>query len=263
MAESVTLVQATSPPIDTPAAQLALAASANANAANNAAFLTEIAQTVVSNDLQLLDNNQTTTQPDVPANEGLLSLNTPALSLLNEIGTAPGSTNITGNLTTQQLQDIGILLKDEQGLEAAANLSSNIPLASGVTTVDLSVEAQAILNGISTAIPVNALNSLTTTQLGQIGAILAPLANEPLTQSLLLQIQAQSTAAGLNPLQFNLSTIVLVMNYMAAMQPAPIAAVIDANKNSQIKVESKDEETVAPASSIDVVAVEDSAILSE
>jgi len=262
MAEPTTAIQAASPPINTPAIQFALATSVQANAANNAAFLTEIAQTVVSNDLQLLDNNQATTPLDVSTNEGLLSLNTPALSLLNEIGANPGSTNSTGNLTTQQLQEIGILLKDEQGLEAAANLGSNIPLAGGVTTVDLSVAAQAIVDGVSTAAPGNAPNPLITTQLGQIGAILAPLVNEPLTQPLFLQLQAQLTAAGVSPQQFSLNTIFLVMSYIAAMQPAPIAAVIDANKNSQVKVESKDEETVAPAVSVDRVAVEDSAILS-
>ena len=258
MAESANSVPPIPPSSDVAAMQHAQISAANT--ANNAAFLSEIVQANLETGVAAFDPRQANTPNDFSSGDPLLSLDTPSLSLFNEIGGDPRSTNITGNLTAQQMQAIGILLKDEQGLEEAANLISPIPLTSGATTVDLSVEAQNIAFGLNTVAPAGALPPpLTPTQLEQIGAILAPLANAPLTQPLLLQIQAQLTATGLGPLQFSLSTLVLVMNYMAAMQPAATHVTAE-NKNE--RVESEDEETVAPAASIDRVAVEDNAILS-
>jgi len=263
MTDSATSIEAIMPAPDaiaTQSAQATLAASNKANATNQAAFLTEIAQAELANEALTLDSslgiNPASTQNNVSANDGLLNLETPTLSLFNEFSTNLGSANITRNLTTQQMQEIGILLKDEQGLEAAANLNIPLPLADNTTTVDLSLAAQAIANGTRTTASVNALAFLTPAQLGQIGAILTPLANTPLTQSLFLQIQAQWTAAGLSPLQFSLNTIVLIMNYMAGLQPAPINA-IQTNKTASIHREVEVDSVI----SADEVTVEDNAVL--
>ena len=56
---------------------------------------------------------------------------------------------ITGNLTTEQRQEMGVLIDDAQALEDATNTNSIIPLTSDASTVDLSVEAQAIAAGLA------------------------------------------------------------------------------------------------------------------
>jgi len=227
--------------------------------ANNAAFLANIAQSVAANDLELLDSNQTTPQSSPANNEGLLNLDTPTLSLFNEVGNNPVNANITGDFTTQQLQEIGILQQDMQALEDAANSNNLLPLTDAATTVDLSAQAQAITTGISTIAAINnPSNSLTTAQIAQVAAILAPLANQPLNPSLFSEIQTQLTASGVNPSQFNLTTLTLVMNYIAAMQPASMAAI---EENNVDKIETPDEETVAATEAIDRVAIENGTIL--
>jgi len=268
MADPATAITAIAPSPDTTALQsaqtAALAASAKTNEANKTALLTEIAQAELANEALTLDSNlagnQANAPNDISANDGLLNLNTPTLTLFNEANLR--NTNINESLTAftaQQMQDIGILLKDEQGLEAAANVSLHIPLTSDAATVDLSVEAQAIAEGASTSASINMPTPLTPAQLKQVGTILAPLVDEPLTQPLLLDIQTQLTAIGVSTQQFSLNTISFVMNYIAAMQPASTHLVEERHDD---RIENEDEETVAPASPVDRVATEDILILS-
>ncbi len=189
---------------------------------------------------------------DVPANtssnvhdfgmasstEDLLSLNTPSLSLLNEVGTDPSNPNITGNLTPQQLQEIGILQQDVLKLEEAEAFTLGIPLTSDATTVDLSLKAQnlAATGAVPTASDTSQANATASTsttaqanattgnsqfteaQLQKLGLILQPFANLPLNSNLLIQIQAQLTASQFNSQQLSLSTIFLALSYMAGYQ---------------------------------------------
>ena len=86
--------------------------------------------------------------------------------------------------------------------------------------------------------------------------ILAPVASQELTPSLLLQIQTQLTAAGTSPQQFTLNNIVLVMGYLAGAQAVPMEVM----KPYHHDVENDNEPSVAPVSSVDEVAAEDMAI---
>jgi len=217
------------------------------NEANNNSFLPAITQAAADSVLPSTPNGFSVV-------DSLLNIDTPTLSLFNEVGTSPTNPNLTGDFTTQQLQEVGILKADALALEETANVSTPIPLTGAASTVDLSVQAQAIANGAAPVTP------LTAAQLGQIGAILTPLANAPLTPSLVLQIQAQLTASELSPLQFNLNTIQLVMSYMAGLQAAPIDAM---NAAKMSNVANENVAIDAPVSALDKVAVEDSAILGE
>ena len=245
MTDSISAIQAA--PLNTLAMQLAQA--------SNAAYIAEIVQAAVENSLLTSSAGQVKQPVDVLANrfpaEGLLNMDTPTLTLLNTIvGIDPTSANITGNLTAEQIQEIGILQQDMLGLEAAASAVDHSVLTTAATTVDLSLEAQAIASGATAAssVAVNASVSLTPVQLQQLSAIFAPIANQPLTPTLLLQIQNQLTAAGLSPQLLSLNAIFLAQNYMAGEKRAN-------NSNNA------NEQTVAAVSPVDRVAVEDSAIL--
>jgi len=229
-----------------PLADNAALALTRAHAMNNAAFLAEIAQAQLAGDEVPPEPN-----PDAFSGvENLLNVDTPTLSLLSELSVAPENAAPVDDLTLQEA-----LLKDEQGLEEAARLTTPIPLTDNATTVDLSPEAQEIAFG-NPAPAAAVVAPLTPVQLEQLGNVLAPFAEEPLTPPVLLRIQEQLQAAGLTPLQFNLATIVLVMNFMAGMRTSPYHLT-----DNSVSVD--DEETVAPASPIDRVAIENGAILGE
>jgi len=248
MVDSITAIQSAPPPGDTPAAQF----SARTHHAVDPAFLAEIVQEEITSDLLNIGDSQTTAQINASANDGLLNLNTSTFALLGETGTSPG------NLTAQQIQELSILQQDVLGLEEAANATATLPLASGATTVDLSVGAQNIANGVNTVAVAGALNSLTSAQLGQAAAILGPVANQPLTPNLLAQIQSQLTTAGAPPPQLNLNTIFMVLSYVATLQPVSNDAI---KAGKIISAETTEKASIAPVSRLDRVAVEDSAIL--
>ena len=229
MVDSISAIQTT--PLDTPAMQFARA--------SHAAFISEIVQAEIENNVSAID-------APFFVNQGLLEFNAPTLALFNEtVGADPASATITGDLTAEQLQEIAILRQDIAGLEEAANASNHIPLTTAASTLDLSLEAQAIADG-STIVPT--VNNPTPLQLEQLGAIFAPVANAPLTSPVLLQIQAQLTPAGLSPQLLSLNSIFLAQNYLSGVRKAS-------------NLESDNKEKVAAISAIDRVAVEDSAIL--
>ena len=183
--------------------------------------------------------------------EGLFAINTDTLKLLNEVSTNPTSATIGGNLTSQQLQEIGVLQQDALRLEDAAFVSNHIPLTNTATTVDLSLAAQGIAQ-VGTITPAQ---PLTAAQLAQIAQIIAPFLNEPLTPALLLQMQTQLNANQPNPIQLNMNILLLVQNFIGSFQAAqykPAETKVAANENT---------ETVAPVESVDRVAIEDNAIL--
>ena len=197
---------------------------------------------------------------------GLLNLTSSSLSALNEFGTDPRNVGITGNLTTQQLQAIGILQEDAQKLEEAAGLTLSTPLAEAAATVDLSLEAQNIADGL---IPSQSLSAdaqiaagtntvLTTAQLQQIGTVLAPLANQPLTQDLFIQLQTQVANAGFSPLQFSLRTIFLALQYIAEILPATPETIARSGVKATEEMDS--EMTVVPVSDVGATAVENDAL---
>lgn len=236
----------------------ALAASTSTNEANNSSFLAAISQ-ASEGDAPNNNAQPALTEAELNAAEGagLLSLSSPALSVLNEFGSDPRTANITGNLTTQQLQSLGVLQEDAARLEAAGALSVTTPLTGAATTVDLSVQGQDVADGILPASQIAGNATLSTQQLQQLGNLLAPLANQPLTQPLFLQIQAQVANAGFSPLQFSLRTIFLVLQYIGGLLP-PSDEAVKAAKTEVIAEEAV--EVVMPATSVDAVATEDMAI---
>jgi len=199
-----------------------------------------------------------TSTGDAQANitdEALLNLNLLPPSLFNEVPDA--TTTNSGPLTSQQLQEIAILQEDALKLEEASSLVTNIPLTNNSTTLDLSLIAQEIAAAnsnvpLSTSTP----GLLTTAQLQQIAQIITPFLNEPLTPAILLQIQTQLAANQINVSLFSLNAIFLVQNYIVNMQATQNDA-IRTNK----KADSSSVSMVNPVSSIDKVAVEDSAIV--
>lgn len=216
-------------------------AALQADAANNASFLAAISNT----DAEIQAN--TTSQSGFSDIDGLLALDTPSLSLLNEFSTDPRSAAISGNLTTQQLQDIAVLQEDTLRLQEAATLTSAAPLTGDAATVDLSADAVGLASGALLPSQVAAAATLSSEQLQRFGAILAPYANEPLTQPLFLQLQASVAAAGFSPLQFNLRTLFLALQYVATLLPATAA-----NSNVSAKTALKTGE-VAPVAEVDAV----------
>ncbi len=214
----------------------------------------------------LLTPTDTTLNSNVPINDSLITLNTRILSIFNEVGNEPRSPNATGNLSAQQLQELGVLQQDLQLLEQAAALGIPLPLTENGTTLDLSASATALAstspysNSLDLAFDTTSvLNaSLTPAQIQQAASVLAPQANQPLTADLLLQIQAQLQAgADLNPLRFTLNNIFMIMSAIAAMQPSQTAVKATVNEETSNNVE----EQVSPVEAIDRVAVEDSKII--
>jgi len=235
--------------------------------ANPAFLAASVENDVLSSSGLLSTTTPAATQNDAFLNEGLLSTNTETLSLLNGIGSEFVTGQIPADLTSQQLHDLGILKEDVLKLEEAATLSATLPLTAGTTTVDLSAEAQVLANALvgvnnvtnangAVAAAANVPVPLTPQQVQQAAAILAPLANQPLSAALLAQIQTQ-LATQISPLQFNLNTLFFVMSYIAAMQPASVNAVHTEHE----EIVANTDEDVAPVASTDKVAEEDSAIL--
>ncbi len=282
MSETVSAVPAPSPVFDPQSVQLAQAAQlANSvDASNSASFLAAVNHASTADTTtptspaapsRLDANAQASVNAELNTAEGagLLNLSTDSLSLLNEFGTEPRNASVTGNLTTQQLQSIGILQEDAVRLEEAAGLTLHTPLAEAATTVDLSLTAQGIADGIlpSQQLSANAQvaaginTTLTTTQLQQIGTILAPLANQPLTEPLFIQLQTQVANAGFSPLQFSLRTIFLALQYVAGLLPASS----EANAKAAVKAteEMDTEMTVQPVSSVGAAAVENDTLRSQ
>lgn len=237
-------------PFDTAAMQIAQARAH----ANEEAFLREIAKTNDESNAHALDEVDTAPptqsffsaalpdtdpQADPAADPTTLAL----FSIFGEEGVSSDN-----KLKAQQLHDSAVLQKDMALLEEAANENSPLPLGDGASTVDLSPQAQDIISGLSA----DAL-SLTPAQLAQLGDIIQPVADEPLTPALLQHIQSQLAANGQNPVALSLHTLTLAMNFIASMQPSSHHQVghIVPKVNHQI---------VAPVAAIDKVAVEDSAI---
>ena len=269
MTDSITPIQTATQPIDTPAMQFAhasaLAASNQANEAN-IVFLTDIAQAEVANYLSVLDGSPPNAQTNVAANDSLLSTDNLTLSLFNELVTTPTKSSTITGLTSEQMQEISILQHDALALETTTTITNPIPLTTAASTVDLSTAAQSIANGVSTVAPASTViaaatatpvatvapaNNVTTptpVQLQQIAAIIAPVADQPLNQALLLQIQAQALLAGISPQLLSMSAIFLAQNYLAGV-------------HTVANTDNTNEEIVTPVSSIDRVAIEDSAII--
>lgn len=212
------------------------------DAVNNASFQNAIAHAHDDAIIQAGVNAELNTAEGA----GLLTLSNDSLSVLNEFATDPRTAKITGNLTAQQLQEIGVLQEDVAKLEAAGVLSASTPLTKAATTVDLSAEAQNVADGILPASQIAANSLLSTQQLQTLGGILAPLANEPLTQPLFLQIQTQIAQQGFSPLQFSLRTIFLALQYVAGLIP-PEASV---DSKARLAAQMHDDSTVAPVNPV-------------
>lgn len=228
--------------------------SGDGSVINNAAFLNAIGQVIEPNALTL-GTGQASPQTGAFNNEGLLALNTPILLLFNEAFIEAANQNVDadlGSFSPEQLQAASILQKDVASLEEAANLTA-VPLSANTTTVDLSIEAQNIVNGLAPPPVVATPAPLTNLQLAQIGEVLQPAANQPLTPELVTQIQTQLNK-GQNSVQLSLDMILQVMNYMAGLQNA-------ASRLAEVKVEARDRTVINPVSPIDRVAAEDSTIL--
>ena len=249
-AQASTIPSSITQPIPQTVIDAAIDASTRLDAVNNAAFLSQIVQGNLQDSLLTIGNDnvnqtlqtQTSDQSDINFNEGLLNLGVDSLEVLNNvnnIGTDPRSSNITsGNLTAEQIQAIGVLIADEEKLEAAASLTSPIPFTGAAATVDLSVRAQDILNAsadagltadgqiaaataaaATSAQPASGDTNLTAGQLTQLGAIIGPVAGQPLTVTLLTQLQTQVNASMQNPVQLSINTVFQVLNYIGGMQP--------------------------------------------
>ena len=258
-------LQPVTPEFDTAAFQIAWArAQALATNTNEIAFLQEI--TKMNGDTNALAFDSTSTAPsatDAFLSNGLLNLDPAAdptidpsagpstLSLFSEFG-ADLTSATSDSIKAQQMHDIGVLQHDTALLEEAATANSHLPLGASASTVDLSLEAQSIVSGITVG-DINGSVPLFPAQLAQLAAMLQPVAGQPLTASLLQQIQTQLAASGQNPIQLSLNTIYYALNYIAGTQPSQNHAV----ENTIIQENTK---TVAPVLAIDRVAVEDSAI---
>jgi len=257
MVDSIT---ATTGPFDTAAMQITQAqAHAATTHANEVAYLQEIVKTNDATNAQALDSTTATPPPDPFLTNDLFNLDAfgnptaaPSnLAFLTEFDSTVANSPTSDSIKAQQLHDMGILQRDAVLLQDAAIANSHIPLNTGASTVDLSLPAQGLING-STIASTNSPAPLTPTQLTQIGNILQPIANQPLTPSLLEQIQTQ-LIVGQNPIQLSLSTITLAMNLIAALQPSPYHLV----ENTPTNIDSQ---VVTAVTAVDKVAVEDSAI---
>jgi hypothetical protein len=207
---------------------------------------------------QLDSNNQLVSDTDPVLSEGLLSLSNPILVFFNE--TLPEEENISpandgieiNTLTPEQIQAIGTLQADLQLIQDGELISAPLPLiANSATTVDLSVEAVATLP--ETSLPLAAANSdaiiLTQAQIEQSAKVLAPFTNQPLTSSLLVQIQSQLADAQVPNLSLTMNNIFMIMSYVASMQASQNVK-FDA---AQIKTQSRD--IITPVSAIDSVTI--------
>lgn len=221
MAEQNIIIPATNGQFDTAALQLAQGrARAIAANSNEEAFLREISRgndavnssTLVTTDIQ--DGN------DIFANNNLPNFSSSAepaispstLALFSQLG----SELSTDSLKAQQLHELGILQKDAELLEEAANENRHPPLSNSASTVDLSIEARDLVNGNP---PPSSNISLTQSQLTRITNAMEPFANRTLTPAIAQQIQVQ-LATGPNPIQLSMNTIYLAMSLIASMQPS-------------------------------------------
>jgi|GEM_PF-5387564 len=243
MADPISSATDTAGPFDTAQMQIAMAkAQAAAANANETAFLQEIAKANDEANAHALDPQPVPANNNLPGADPFGEPVADPSAFLTEFGAEPASSE------AQQLHDIALLEKDAAFLEEAEDKHSHAPLGSRATTVDLTPEAQNIVNVSS----ITDSETLTPTQLTQISDIIRPLGNAPLTPALLQQIQAQLAAAQ-NPIQLSLNTIARAMNFIAGMQTSPNHAV----ENAAIP---NDNEVVTPVSAIDRGGVEDSAI---
>jgi len=222
-------------------------AAARNNRIDESGFLVAILPASIEANDELYNSIHRGSQSESLINEGLLSLDKSTIAIFNEISTGPKSVIIPGNLTAQQLQEIGILKDDAEKLEAASLLEPPLPLNNSATTVDLSSEAQIIAQANNTELETNNV-SLTQLQIEQAGQILAPFNNEPLTPALLAQIRVQLVASGFNPAQFTLATLAILQSYLATLYATRL--------EPAAMVEDENELKVAPVSRIVRVAVE-------
>jgi hypothetical protein len=264
MVDSVGFIPAAAGPFDTATMQIVQAqAQAAFDHTNMLAFLKEIARINEETNAQAL--NSTTSPPVKDFLSGALLNLDPALDpsidpsadpavlpLFSQFGTDLKSTETSASVQAQQRHDAAILQKDAQLLEAAANDNSYTPLGSSASTLDLSVNAQNIVDGTATVYSLESLFSAER-QLMNIGAMLRSVADEPLTPSLLQRIQSQLTA-GQNPLQLSLNTMIVAMNFIAGMQSGGAHA---ARGNG---MPDDKEMTVSSISSIERAAIENGAV---
>lgn len=257
----------TPPPYNFPPVHAVPDNSPRVDNVNNAAFINEVFQSIGQSELLGEPNDFTltpaTTQEvsdlaQVEFNDGLVNLGLPSLTVLNtirDVGVVPDDAATVGELTPEQLQAIGVLIEDEQSLEAAASLTSPTLLSDAAATVDLSLQAQSILDaGILGAGPVGTiLPALTDEQLTQIQEILQPIANEPLTQTLLAQIQAQLNARMQSPVQLSLNMLYVMMGAIGGLQ-API------NNTKETSVQTATPAKVTPVLPAEKAAAENSTI---
>ena len=241
---------------DTAAIQIAEAQAQAAVAHTDpVVFLTEIAKKNDEANAHALDKTPPAPTSDV-FNNSLLNVDPDVGQILDptidpssfsafqfSAGLTPAPT--ADSLRAQQLQDAATLQKDAVLLEEAAHATNHIPLTANASTVDLSVEAQGVVDGT---------RALTSAQLAQIGQLLQPIANAPLTPALLQHIEAQ-LAAQQNPIRLSLNTLALAMSFIAGMEPSSYHEIETIAAADDMEV------TVEPALPIDRVAVEDSAIL--
>lgn len=261
MSETVTLSPSPVAVVDPQAVQLNQAAqlSQHINASTSDIFVNALNSPAHATDTTHAGVNA---ELNTAEGAGLLALNSSSLAALNEFGTDPRNASVTGALTPQQLHGIDILREDAARLEEASVLTAHTPLEEAATTVELSAQAQGIAGGF---LPTPALSAdaqivagtntvLTTAQLAQIGRVLAPLANEPLSAELFTQIQTQVANAGFSPLQFSMRTIFLALHYVAGLLPHTQEA---SSKGAVRATEDMDTEmTVQPVSATQAAAVD-------
>lgn len=243
--------QSSVPAVNTPSLLYAQATehtkSQQIRAANNAALILQVAlasagnNSALGSDLFSIDNNLPNLQTDVVANESLINLDTTTFLLLNKTISDLGVTGIGGNLTSRQVEASDILQQDVLGLEEAAIAPRLRALTNEASTVDLSPQAQAIASSpvaVSPTASSDGLPALAAAQLQKFSAIIAPLANLPLTSTLLQQIQIQLAAAQLPAQLLTLNSIFLVQNYLG-------------RENQADSMESINKGLIAPVSAVD------------
>ncbi|NBX02480.1 MAG: hypothetical protein EBR02_00150 [Alphaproteobacteria bacterium] len=255
--------QPTTGPFDTAAMQIAMAqAQAAAAHTNQLAFLKEIAKSNDETNAHALDGTPATAPTEALFGSGLLNLpasedpnidpsaDPTTLSLFTQFG-ADMTSATSDSVKAHQLHDMAVLQKDTELLEQAAYDKNHIPMNNNASTVDLSLQAQSIAQGGTTSI--NGSAAANSAQLAQLAAIVQPIANDQLTEALLQHIQAQLIAQQ-NPIQLNLNTLTLAMNFIASLQPSTYHTIENV-------VTQTDNKIVAPITPIAAIGVENMAIL--
>lgn len=223
MVDTLITFQPLAGPFDTALLQLTQArAQALAANANEVAFLQALADNNEQTNARLLSS------PDTSAPTDAL-LGTPpdaetpgdheTLTLFSVFGKDISNPANSDEVKAQQLHDLGILQRDVALLELAAHTENHIPLGTDASTVDLSPEAQTIVQSTS-GVSASADEMLTPQQLSNISEILQPFAHQPLTPTLLQSIQAQ-LAAQHHHIHLSLNMLAQVMGHIGGMQSSP------------------------------------------